>query len=81
MSVIQTAMDVIRLAAEAKEIELKTQFETPELLVSGDAERLQQVIWNLLSNAVKFTPNGGAVEIVVKRKNGAAEIAVWDDGP
>jgi PAS domain S-box-containing protein len=81
MSVIQTALDVVRPAAEAKEIELKTQFETPELLVSGDAERLQQVIWNLLSNAVKFTPNRGAVEIVVKRENGAAEIAVWDDGP
>ena len=81
MSVIQAAMDVVRPAAEAKEIKLKTQFNTPELLVSGDAERLKQVIWNLLSNAVKFTANGGLVEIVVQRKNGAAEIAVWDDGP
>jgi PAS domain S-box-containing protein len=79
--VIQAAMDVVRPAAEAKEIVFKTQFDTPELLVSGDAERLQQVIWNLLSNAVKFTPNGGVVEIVVKRKNGSAEIQVRDDGP
>ncbi len=30
-------------------------------MVSGDANRLQQVIWNLLSNAVKFTGNGGRV--------------------
>ena len=80
-SVIQAATDVVRPAAEAKEIALKTQFDAPELLVSGDAERLQQVIWNLLSNAVKFTANGGVVEIVVRRKNGSAEIAVKDTGP
>ncbi len=80
-SVIQAATDVVRPAAEAKEIVLKTQFDAPELLVSGDAERLQQVIWNLLSNAVKFTANGGVVEIVVRRKNGSAEIAVKDTGP
>lgn len=79
--VIQGAMDVVRPAAEAKEIVFKSQFDAPELLVSGDAERLQQVIWNLLSNAVKFTPNGGVVEIVVKRKNGSAVFEVRDDGP
>ena len=81
ISVVRAAMDVVRPAAEAKEIELSPQFDTPELLVNGDAERLQQVIWNLLSNAVKFTGNGGIVQIVVKRKNGLAEIAVWDTGP
>lgn len=81
VSVVQAALDVVRPAAEAKEIVFKSQFEGRELLVSGDAERLQQVIWNLLSNAVKFTPNGGVVEIVVKRKNGSAEIKVRDDGP
>lgn len=79
--VIQAAMDVVRPAAEAKEIVFKSQFDAPELLVSADAERLQQVIWNLLSNAVKFTPNGGVVEIVVKRKNGSAVFEVRDDGP
>ncbi len=81
VSVVRAAMDVVRPAAEAKEIVFKSRFDAPELLVSGDAERLQQVIWNLLSNAVKFTPNGGVVEIVVRRKNGLAEIQVRDDGP
>jgi len=81
MSVIKAAIDVVRPTAEAKEIVLKTESEAPDLLVSGDAERLQQVIWNLLSNAVKFTTPGGLVEIDVKRSNGLAEIRVMDSGP
>lgn len=81
MSVINAAIDVVRPTAEAKEIVLKTGSDAPELLVSGDAERLQQVIWNLLSNAVKFTTPGGLVEIAVKRNNGLAEIRVMDSGP
>ncbi len=81
VSVVEAAMDVVRPAAEAKEIVFKSQFDAPELLVSGDAERLQQVIWNLLSNAVKFTPNGGVVEIIVKRQDDSAQIEVRDDGP
>ena len=81
MSVIKAAIDVVRPAAEAKEIVIKTESDVPELLISGDAERLQQVIWNLLSNAVKFTTPGGVVEVVIKRKAGTAEISVMDTGP
>lgn len=81
LPVIQAAIDVVRPAAEAKDIVIKTQFDSPELLVSGDAERLQQVFWNLLSNAVKFTTPGGTVEIRVRRQNGDAEIEVVDNGP
>ena len=32
-------------------------------LVSGDIQRLRQVIWNLLSNAIKFTSCGGCIEV------------------
>lgn len=81
MPVINAAIEVVRPAAQAKDIIIKAQTETPDLLVSGDAERLQQVTWNLLSNAVKFTAPGGLVEVVVTRKNGHAEIRVIDSGP
>ena len=79
--VIQAAIDVVRPAAEARDIVIKTQFDPPGLLVSGDAARLQQITWNLLSNAVKFSPPGGIVEISMTRQNGDAEIKVIDSGP
>ncbi|MGI8733422.1 MAG: sensor histidine kinase [Pyrinomonadaceae bacterium] len=78
--VIRAAIDVVRPAAEAKDIVIKTQFDSPELLVSGDAARLQQITWNLLSNAVKFTTPGGVVEICVTRRQGHAELKVVDSG-
>ena len=49
-------------------------------LVSGDANRLQQVLWNLLSNAVKFTPEGGDVRVEVKRVSKNVRISVSDSG-
>ncbi|MBD2463609.1 PAS domain-containing protein [Oscillatoria sp. FACHB-1407] len=60
---IQAAIDTIRPAATAKSIALSFHSSPDTDLVSGDPERLQQIVWNLLSNAVKFTPAGGKVDI------------------
>lgn len=81
LPVIMAAIDVISPAAQAKEISVKTRIDAPDLRVSGDAERLQQVIWNLLSNAVKFTTKGGSVEVSMRQHEGQAEIRVEDTGP
>ncbi len=78
--VIQAAVDTLRLAAEAKGIQLQTVLEPLIGPVLGDAQRLQQIVSNLLSNAIKFTPNGGRVEIRLTRTDSEARIIVSDTG-
>ncbi|MBD2120928.1 ATP-binding protein [Trichocoleus sp. FACHB-262] len=78
--IIRAAMETVRLAAEAKLIQIESSLEPDVGLVSGDSTRLQQVVWNLLSNAVKFTPNGGQVRIRLERLDSYAQITVSDTG-
>ena len=79
--VIHAAIDAIRPAAEAKEIEIRTHFDAPDVIVRADVERLQQVFWNLLANAVKFTPARGAVEVHMHQDDSLAEVRIEDSGP
>ena len=61
--VIEAAIHVARLSAEAKNIEIEALLGSPDRLwVSGDPDRLQQVFWNLLSNAIKFTQWGDELQ-------------------
>jgi PAS domain S-box-containing protein len=62
-SVIDAAVETVRLSAEAKSIQLTTQLDSNIAQILGDSYRLQQVVGNLLTNAVKFTPQGGRVEV------------------
>ena len=77
---IKAAIETVRLAAEAKHITLESTFDPKVKPVSGDAGRLQQVVWNLLSNAIKFTPSGGQVEIQLTQSDHDAQIKVSDTG-
>jgi nitrogen-specific signal transduction histidine kinase/CheY-like chemotaxis protein len=78
--VIAAAMDVVRPAAEAKQIDLATELDPTLPMVFADPERLQQVIWNLLSNAVKFTPERGRVALQSRLTESCIEIVVADTG-
>jgi len=78
--IINAAIDVVRPTAEAKNIDLVADLDTATGTVSGDPERLQQVIWNLLSNAIKFTPEGGRAEIRSRWVDSSVEIVVADTG-
>jgi signal transduction histidine kinase len=78
--IIEAAIDAIRPAAEAKNIEMVTSIDGNAGLIMGEAVRLQQVIWNLLSNAVKFTPKNGRFEVSLRSGDKHAEIVVRDTG-
>jgi PAS domain S-box-containing protein len=79
-SVIVTALDTVRPAAEAKAIRLGSRIQPGATVIMGDPGRLQQICWNLLSNAVKFTPRHGEITIAVDRANSTASIRVSDNG-
>jgi PAS domain S-box-containing protein len=79
-NVIAAAVDAVRPAAEAKNIRLQTLLDPQAGPISGDPDRLQQVVWNLLSNAVKFTPKEGRVQVRLERVNSHVEIVISDTG-
>jgi signal transduction histidine kinase/CheY-like chemotaxis protein len=78
--IVNAAIDSIRPAAEAKNIRLQTMLDPAAAPISGDADRLQQVVWNLLTNAVKFTPKDGRIQVTVQRVDAHVEIVVRDSG-
>jgi signal transduction histidine kinase len=79
-NVVRDTVDTVRPAAEAKAIQIDATLAPDVGLVAADPDRLQQVIWNILSNAVKFTPNGGRVDIRIRRDGDDVEIVVSDTG-
>ena len=78
-SLVERSLDVVRPAADAKQITLDAALDSTAI-VSADPHRLQQAVVNLLSNAVKFTPRGGRVQVLVEQLEGHIEISVADSG-
>jgi signal transduction histidine kinase len=76
----QGALDAVHPLAAAKNVHLAFEAGAGSRTVSGDAERLEQVIWNLLANAIKFTPEGGRVDVFVVSGDEHLEVRVVDTG-
>lgn len=80
VDVVEMAIEGVRPAAEAKRIEIHSDFGEGGAVMRGDGARLQQVAWNLLANAVKFTPKNGKVVVRLSRVESDFELVVEDDG-
>jgi PAS domain S-box-containing protein len=78
--IVENAINVVRPTADAKSIRIETSLNSTPALVSGDGNRLQQVIWNLLSNAIKFTDRGGRLSLSITNDGPAVQIQVTDSG-
>ena len=77
---VESAVESLRPAAEAKGVRLQMIIDPHAGPISGDPARLQQVLWNLLSNAVKYTPKGGRVYVKLEQVNSHIELSVADTG-
>jgi PAS domain S-box-containing protein len=80
-TVVTSAADTVRPATVAKGLSFRVIVDPDQqVLVTGDADRLRQILWNLLTNAVKFTPKGGRVEIELRTTDTSASVVVTDTG-
>jgi len=78
--IVREAVETSQPAADAKGIHIDVIVDPRGTLVSGDPDRLRQVLWNLFSNAVKFSQRGGRVEVRLERVNSHVEVTVTDTG-
>jgi signal transduction histidine kinase/CheY-like chemotaxis protein len=79
-SAVEGAITVVRPALDAKGIRLSYSRDAVIGAISGDAARLQQIIWNLLSNAVKFTPERGWIDVRLQQRDSHVQVTVSDSG-
>ncbi|WP_414513902.1 ATP-binding protein [Nostoc sp. PCC 9305] len=73
VEVITAAIEVVQSLADAKSIQIETILDTSIEKISGDSDRLQQVVLNLLTNAIKFTPNDGRIKVQLSKEVGSEE--------
>jgi PAS domain S-box-containing protein len=78
--VIRVAVDAVKPASEAKEIEIALDLDEQVGPISGDPDRLQQIVWNLLTNSVKFTNKNGRIEVTLRSEGSDAVLCVKDTG-
>jgi signal transduction histidine kinase len=75
---IASAANDCGILAEHRNIQLKAKSDA--IAISGNKDRIREVLLNLISNALTHTPSGGSVNLIGKKKNDVAEIFVQDTG-
>ena len=76
---MEGVLEIYRLVAEEKRIEIKTDFSGP-CYADVDPNRIQQALANLIDNAVKYTPEGGSISVACEQVDQSIEVYVKDNG-
>jgi signal transduction histidine kinase len=79
-SAVEAAIESVRPLAQSRQIALVTELSDEVGRVRVDPDRIQQVVWNLLANTVKFTPEGGGIQVHLRRVEQTVGIEVIDSG-
>lgn len=80
MEAVDMCQSMMRLQAQAKNIDLQTQIAPDAGDINADRRAVQQMLINLVSNAIKFTPDGGDVVVGAKRIGSRLHFWVRDTG-
>ena len=78
--IVPGVVDIFKMIAEMKKIDLKYLPAEEKLIVRADNDMIKTIIRNFLSNAVKFTPAGKGIEVFYTREGDFARISVRDHG-
>lgn len=80
VQVVDHAIEETRFLFDARNHELVVALPVEQVIVHGDATRLEQVMTNLLGNSIKFTAPGGRISITLERVDETAVLSVADTG-
>ena len=80
VGLVEHNLELNRMLARAKDIELVFAPESAMPEVPLDGQRIEQVLNNLVSNAVKFSQSGTRIEVGIARQNGSVVVSVQDQG-
>ena len=77
---LRNVYDAVLMDAKKHSHEISLDIRNELGTMTGDKERIEQVIVNIVSNAMKYTPDGGRIEITAERKDDMITIIVEDNG-
>lgn len=76
---LDEVLDEQRLLAEGRGLRVRRTFDAAT--VPGDRDKLKAVFQNVVSNAIKYSPDGGAIDVTLRRDTRHAIVDVVDEGP
>lgn len=78
VAIIEDAIELVKQTTNSYEITFEP--EEAQFMVSGDGQRIQQVVLNLLTNAIKYSPGAELVEVFLNYEDDAVKVGVRDYG-